>query len=91
MVLPAARLDTPLLLVRDTFADRVFVKAQVESARGGGVKTTERAVPDSEVELGVIATPVSSFVQVTADTYFVMLVLAPDVSVTVMLPDVLCW
>ena len=73
------------------FADRVLVNVQLESALAGGVITALRVLPTSVVDVGVITALVSSLIQLTAETYFVMLVLDPEVSVTVTDPDKLCW
>ena len=91
VVLPATTEFTPLLLEIEIFADLVLVKVQLESVLAGGVMTALRVLPLREVEVGVITALVSSLMQLTAVMYFVMLVLDPDVSVTVTDPDKLCW
>lgn len=82
---------TPLVFKIARFADLVLVKVQLESVLEGGLMTALRVLPTTVVEVGVIAALVSSLIQLTAVMYFVMLVLDPDVSVTVTDPDKLCW
>ena len=72
------------------FADLVLVNVQLESILAGGVMTAERVLPTTVVDVGVITALVSSLMQLTAVTYFVRLVLEPEVSVTVTDPDKLC-
>ena len=83
VVLPATSEFTPLLLETPIFADRVLVKVQLESALAGGLMAALRILPTRVVELGLIIALISSFKQVIAVTYFVKLVWAPEVSVTV--------
>ena len=89
-MLPATSEFTPLLLEIPIFADRVLVKVQLESTLAGGLMVALRMLPVTVVELGAITALVSSFKQVIAVTYFVKLVLEPELSVTVTGPDKLC-
>ena len=90
-MLPATTELTPLVLVIARFADRVLVNVQVESTVAGGVNTAVRVLPvNTNDGVGDTAAPVSSFKQVMAVMYLVMLVFAPEVSTTVTEPDRLC-
>ena len=89
-MLPATNVFTPLLLEIAKLADRVLVKVQLESVLRGGLMTALRVLPTTVVEVGVITALVSSLVQLIAVTYFVTLVLCPEVSVTVTDADRLC-
>ena len=91
VVLPATSELTPLLLAIARLADRVLVKVQLESPLAGGVITALRVLPTRVVDVGVMTALVSSLIQLTAETYFVMLLLDPEVSVSVTDPDKLCW
>jgi len=89
-VLPVTNVFTPLLLESAKLADRSLVKVQLESALAGGLITALRVLPSTVVDVGAITALVSSLMQLIAVTYFVRLVLAPEVSVTVTDPDRLC-
>ena len=90
-MLPATNVFTPLLLESAKLADRSLVKVQLESVLAGGLITALRVLPSTVVDVGAITALVSSLMQLIAVTYFVRLVLAPEVSVTVIDPDRLCW
>lgn len=88
---PDKTLVTPLVLVMLTLAERVLVKVQLVSTLAGGVKTAVRVVPVKvTVGAGDTGVPVESFKQLIAVMYLVMLLVEPDVSVTVTEPDRLC-
>lgn len=89
-MLPVTNVFTPLLLESAKLADRSLVKVQLESALAGGLITALRVLPSTVVDVGAITALVSSLMQLIAVTYFVRLVLAPEVSVTVTDPDRLC-
>ena len=92
VVLPATNELTPLLFDMARLADRVLVKVQLESALAGGVNTAVRVLP-VKTAVGVGDTAVPNASSLTHDTevmYLVMLVLDPEVSVTVTEPDRLC-